>query len=270
MIDSIKFSKLLPHANVSKYGGIIIKNSSVINTPLYLQELWNFIESSSSSQAKWIQESITSLESIITKYDLIIVACGSSSSQLWPSILPFIHLTRGYNLVYPDPGGITTTDLDINTIKPLQYSILSGNYIFPHPSKSNHLLCGSTKESVHVSNISEISQNNSRYNAKSIQEVKDELHDMLCEIYPPLQSLEPIETWSGIRTFISRKSNLGSTLVSLPVIDRHEKYPHVWLVTGFGSRGLIHHQLVAKYLLSAIENNSLDNIPPQLLLNHKL
>lgn len=136
----------------------------------------------------------------------------------------------------------------------------------PHPSKPNHLLCGSTKESISLSDHS-TNWNNCQNTTKTVQDVKSELHEKLCQIYPPLKFVEPIETWSGIRTFIKRNSTTNSVSNSFPIIDRHEKYPHIWLVTGYGSRGLILHQIVAKYLANAIESDSIDVIPSELRLH---
>lgn len=169
MIDQIQFQKLLPHATSSKYGGVILKNSSIVNTRLYLQELWSYLGNHFSS-IQLIQQPILSLDSIASQYDLIIVACGSYSHHLWSSIQPFIHLTRGYNLVYPDPAFSSTHNSSM--ISPLQHAILSGEYVIPHPSQPNHLLCGATKESLPP--LSSSSSNHLTNNQKSIQDIKQE------------------------------------------------------------------------------------------------
>lgn len=241
----------MPLAAPSKFGAVRIKGSSVVDTNLYLRLLWEYIQSQY-KVAEWSQKIIHNVDSVLSGHDLVIVSPGSSTATLWPTLLPYLHLTIGYHLLYPDPGAATG-----NLLK---YSLLSGEYMIPHPSIPNHLLCGATKETTsYHSPIKEL----------SLATVKPRLHPFLCELYPPLAEVEPISTWGGIRTFIRRKPTPSPngekyTPPALPIIDRHPQYPHVWLMTGFGSRGLIHHSIVGDYLAQAIDANDISVVPNEL------
>jgi glycine/D-amino acid oxidase-like deaminating enzyme len=241
----------------SKFGAVRIKGSSVVDTKLYLRLLWDYVQSQY-HQAEWSREAIQNPDPLASKYDLVIISPGSSIATLWPSLLPYLHLTIGYHLLYPDPGAVSSN--------PLNYALLSGEYMIPHPSIPNHVLCGATKETTSY---------HSPRKELSLQAIKPRLHPFLCELYPPMKTVEPIETWGGIRTFIKRKPRLCPTTENgerytppaLPLIDRHPEHPHVWVMTGFGSRGLIHHSIVAEYLAKAIDLNDLSTVPKELRLD---
>jgi glycine/D-amino acid oxidase-like deaminating enzyme len=264
MISSEEYSRLVPLAAPSKYGAVRIKGSSVIDTRLYLRLLWDYVQSKY-RKSEWRRQIIDNLDTITSSdYDLVIVSPGSSIAKLWPPLLPYLHLTIGYHLLYPDPGccsGHTPP-------QPLQYALLSGEYMIPHPSIPNHLLCGATKETTSY---------HSPRKELSLQAIKPRLHPFLCELYPSLETVEPTETWGGIRTFIKRKPRLTDrgggesgreryTPPALPLIDRHSTLSHVWVMTGFGSRGLIHHSIVGDYLAKAIKEDNLSIVPKELRL----
>lgn len=225
----------------------------MIDTRLYLRLLWEYVQSLY-KDAEWSRQVILNVDSVSKFHDLVIVSPGSSTAILWPALLPYLHLTVGYHLLYPDPGAASNN--------PLKYSLLSGEYMIPHPSIPNHLLCGATKESTSY---------HSPRKELSLAAIKPRLHPFLCQLYPSLSTVEPISTWGGVRTFIRRKpipSENGErfTPPALPIIDRHPEHPHIWVMTGFGSRGLIHHSIAGDYLAQAIEANDLSVVPKELRL----
>jgi glycine/D-amino acid oxidase-like deaminating enzyme len=265
MISSEQYSQLVPLASPSKFGAVKIKGSSVIDTRLYLRLLWDYVQSKY-RKAEWRRQIIDNLDTITSSsdYDLVIVSPGSSIATLWPSLLPYLHLTIGYHLVYPDPGAAPPIGSCVPP-QPLQYALLSGEYMIPHPSRPNYLLCGATKETTSY---------HSPRKELSLHAIKPRLHPFLCELYPALETVEPIETWGGIRTFIKRKPRVPATgekgerytPPALPLIDRHPVLSHVWLMTGFGSRGLIHHSITGDYLAQAIKQNDISLVPKELRL----
>jgi hypothetical protein len=50
----------------------------------------------------------------------------------------------------------------------------------------------------------------------------------------------------------------------LPIIFKNPfiKHKKVWFLTGFGSRGLIHHSLIADFLVKSIINNNDEKFIP--------
>merc|ERR1711998_262350 len=64
---------------------------------------------------------------------------------------------------------------------------------------------------------------------------------------------------AGIRVLANR-THFGK----LPRVGKLPKFPNVWFITGFGSRGLIHHALVADHLVQASLNKDESLIPEML------
>lgn len=50
----------------------------------------------------------------------------------------------------------------------------------------------------------------------------------------------------------------------LPIVGKLPNYENIWLLTGFGSRGLLHHAVLSDYLCQAIITKNHNLIPIEL------
>ena len=79
-------------------------------------------------------------------------------------------------------------------------------------------------------------------------------------VLPSLTDLQAVRVWEGRKVHVDR----GVGVPKLPVICRHDIFSNVWLMTGLGSRGLIHHALVAEHMAAAIRRGDVSQIPQEL------
>ena len=169
--------------------------------------------------------------------------------------LPFKYVI-GSTIILPDP--VSASSDGVKKFG-LNNAVISGEYVIPHPSKSGYLLCGATKENV----IQPEQTAWSKCNPNAL----DELIPKLVRLYPPLGKIDISSSlkeniWRGVKIYANRSGCMGQP--RLPLVTRHPVVSNCWLVTGFGSRGLIHHSTVAKSVIAAIRNDNLAKIPLEL------
>lgn len=196
-------------------------------------------------------------------YDAVILTAGASIKYFWAicndsTKLPVTYCA-GQNLVYDS-----------------QYrnkAILRGNYIVPYnqnPSSSTYqVLCGSTKEY-----LKEFPISNSDEYPSNISKATALLHTPISELDPSLTDAKPVSCFGGIRVVTKR-----TTLGRIPIIDKFpmsnfhlnqlDNKNNVWFISGLGSRGLIHHALMATWLFDAVTKNDPDNLPLEVRLEYE-
>jgi hypothetical protein len=72
-------------------------------------------------------------------------------------------------------------------------------------------------------------------------------------------SAQNIQVTDGVRVQ-AKNTHLGR----LPLVSRHPFDQDTWLVTGFGSRGLIHHALVSRAVVQAAIERDVGLVPPAI------
>lgn len=235
-ITSSQFYELFPKSLPGIVGAVRINSSRIVDTPKYLQGIWHYVKGNA-TEAVWKQCVVDDLSELRLQYDAIAVCCGDSSKDVWEKnssdILPLTQ-THGQSFLYKDP-------FERNGLKD---ALISSKYIIPHPSRPGYLLCGATRESTH---------RNSR--DEDISDALSGIH----ELYPALRNCQSEGHWKGNRVIFKRKCS-----ANLPVLVSHENIPECWLLTAFGSRGLIHHALLAKYLINAMIHKEVHQVPEAL------
>lgn len=116
-----------------------------------------------------------------------------------------------------------------------------------------HLIPSIDSKSLYVGNTFERSYESFDPCLKS---AKNLLWQKLLSLYPKMNENLIIEVKAGVRLTAPNR---------LPKIGKiHEKK---WIFTALGSKGLLYHSYLAKILTKAIENNSLKNIPQNVLFD---
>ena len=90
------------------------------------------------------------------------------------------------------------------------------------------------------------------------------LKDSLLEIVPELRLLSPKRVSAGVR--VSTLDPKANGVPRLPLILQHPKHRHIWAITGFGSKGLIYHSMVSKYIVSGALIGDINLVPPEFRL----
>lgn len=259
-IDIFEYQNLIGLDRVPKdlNGGIILKKSMLIDSSLYLEGMWNSIVQIGSQQnvditwSKCVVVSEDSLKALSSNYDILILSCGASIHHLWPSSIDNnpLKYSKGINVLYPRLPGTNHT-----------LAIARGEYIVPIQRDNNDLwLCGATKEPV----------------AEFIEDIASYPSDnQICRLKSRIQGLDPsfenldyLPTKGGIRVE-TKRTNIGRLPLLLRFPDTNNGKSNIWLITALGSRGLIHHALLADFLFQAIAANDETLIPQELQLEAK-
>lgn len=233
-MDEEEFSSAYDYFGDTR-GGLIIEPGYTVNAPLYLELLTKYLiskglETEFNSAATLLkfddQKHRVNLDnggSYLT--DHVIYATGSSikNHHEW-RFLPF-KTTKGQLL-----------DLTYKSPLPLHESVSSMGYFAFMPSTPNRLVVGSTYE-------------HSYDNLRTDEKGKQYLYNKLDRTLPGLSDLpHSVGMWSGER--ISLKDHK-------PIVGKHPEKKNVYLLSGLGSKGMIHGRYLAKQLVSSILDGTL-------------
>jgi glycine/D-amino acid oxidase-like deaminating enzyme len=218
-------------------GATLIKQSAVVDVRSYLAGLWSYVQNNTAN-ATWLIERVHSIDELWQRFDVVVVAAGPSSAHIWKDGTAGLKfsMNRGRIFSCVESAG-----------RPLRHAIVAGEYAFPHPSREGVIVCGATKENISLPG-EEAGQAENEV-VFSTGEAWEPLRDKVAKIYPPVAAATtPISSWHGYRMYIDR----GAGKSRLPIVCKHDTLANVWLITGFGSRGLVHHALAARHLVAAI------------------
>lgn len=194
--------------------GIFIRSSVTVNCELYLKGLWKAIEEQGGHFKQIRIEKLSQLEA----FDVIIVAVGAAAASFTEfSDLPITQV-KGQLIELEWPKDLISPSLSIN----------SQAYMVMNPDRLSCLV-GATFErdffSAHP----------------NLDIAKDDLVPKAASFFPILKELPIIGCRAGLR---------ASTPNHLPYTKRmNEK---CWILTGFGSKGLLYHSLYAQEMSQEI------------------
>ncbi|KAJ1444107.1 hypothetical protein B484DRAFT_441156 [Ochromonadaceae sp. CCMP2298] len=245
-------------------GGALIKQAAVVHSAAYLQALWAC--TCGGTDARWEKRAVrvTDLPLMTAEYDVVVVAGGAGSLGLWErqwgtesGRVAKLGMVRGQNLLYPMPeGGSLPTD----TV------LLSGEDAVPfRPITSGGSgdvvggRGGSGGSGGDIGNLPQDAQARAQLAAK-----------IQCLSQLPLG--RAVLGSTGVRVVAQRCSRdrlplLGRAGAGVGAEERGVGAEAgidavLWLLTGLGSRGHIHHALLAESLHRAVTTGDpLSHIP---------
>jgi glycine/D-amino acid oxidase-like deaminating enzyme len=236
-------------------GGVLYDDAVFVDAPKYLTGLWASVKALSAqvgAKVAWVQQDLSSVQSLLTMdeegkldagCDAVVLANGAGCNALWKSAapgtedLPFMYV-RGQTLSVP-----LKVDTRRSYAGGAPAAVLSAEfpgYVVP---LNDMLVCGATHEYGELSDLQRM--------APDLDQAVMRLRSKLDVIYPHLPWELAQSATAGIRVSTQR-CHLGR----LPVIGRHARNSKVWLISGFGSKGLVYHALLARHLAAAVVHGS--------------
>lgn len=259
----------LAAASVGGLGATHAPAAVSIDVTKYVRGLWSLIQSDlSGADVEWRLGAIDSLEPLLDAgYDAIIVAMGARIPDLAGCANVPLTPCRGQNLVLSNTARLA---------KPL----IAGKYVVPIDG-GERLLAGATFE---------YDERGKCHRPAEPAEAMSALLEPLTAIHPALATEEVVGCQAGVRALPPR-SHFGYVPIagrlgapSAGTIDdgneaaeragggskrkpegaaeesKPEGAAEVWLVSGLGSRGLIHHALIGRSVAHALLRRDADMI----------
>lgn len=218
-------------------GAAVMKRTITIDTCRYLMGMWETIKKSTHCEATWSCLDVKNINEVEENHDALIISSGVGVAKLWPwpqavegGLSVPLKFVRGQNLLYKNQNS-------------LKFSVLCGEYVVPRES-DGLLIAGATHE---YAELETLLDRGGRPDPAIAQQL---LQEKVTSLYPSLASLSPVGCNAGVRV-VTPRTNLGK----VPLIAQSSTDPTQWLLTGFGSRGIIHHALFSKLLVSRILEN---------------
>jgi hypothetical protein len=84
-------------------------------------------------------------------------------------------------------------------------------------------------------------------------------HGLWPRYFPPLESLNVQDLATSIRV-VAPRCRHGR----IPRAARHRLHDNVWMLAGLGSKGLIHHAVVAEAVIGAVIRNDANALPNEM------
>ncbi len=232
-------------------GGVLYDDAIVVSANKYLTGLWASVQALSEqvgATVTWVQRDLPSVQPLITAggegdldagCDAVVLASGAGCNTLWKSAapgtgdLPFMYV-RGQTVSVP-----MKADSRRSYTGGPQPAVLSAEYPGYVVPLNGMLVCGATHEYGELADLQPM--------GPDLDQAVTRLRSKLDVIYPHLPWELAQSASAGIRVSTQR-CHLGR----LPVIGRHERNSKVWLISGFGSKGLVYHALLARHLAAAV------------------
>jgi len=217
---------------VGGLGAAFAPAALTVDTPRYLQGLWRLCEQrarAAGGEASWRHHGVGALSELVGSYDAIVVAAGACTPDLTElrGRVP-LRPCRGHNLYLRNEAQLRTP-------------LICGKYLVPLGASRETLVAGATFEyGVHE--------------PPQPAEAEGALRPQLAAMHPPAASLELIDVRAGVRALPPRSHHGYVPLCG-------EIASGVWLLSGFGSRGLIHHALLGRATAHAVLANDAALLP---------
>lgn len=203
--------------------GLWIKEALTINVKGYLQGLW---QSCSQLGAQFFQDKVIE-KSKLEKTEALVFACGADLTS-FPFFKDFpIERVKGQSLTIQFPEHIDPLPFGLNG---LGYLVIG--------EKKHTYIAGTTFE------------HHFEDNKPDLKFASKEILDKISAFFPPIKSATVLSCHAGIR---------ATTPTKLPFLGRYKQKS--WFMTGLGSKGLLHHSILGKYLARAILVQNPDLIP---------
>jgi len=235
----------------------IIEGGLIVDPLEYLYGLWELAEIRAKELNKeliWDTKSLNSYDELLNlstninnNNGIIICTMGAGiSNKIWGDDLP-ISYELGRNII-------------IDNKYNLNDALLNGEYVVPMHNYQKIIFGATHERDNDKKNVNE-------HYTNLRNKINKKLYPLTDLLWPEIkyndnnENILPLncEIRKGIRVQ-SQRTHLGR----IPIVDKHSKIDNCYIATGFGSRGLIHHALVAEMVINAAINNDLSYIPKEM------
>lgn len=238
-------------------------------------------------EVSWQTRNVSSLHGLLPQLQLeadaeqtevvaVVVACGAACVQI-PELkdLP-IKPVRAQNIIYEHSGKSAQ-----EAVNALQLPVISGRYVVPfdrdswEPGGARYLVAGASQENPTDEHEQERLFTDAANMSKALELIEDELVALCPCLSADAQTWTPTHARSGVKGVAARSAlgaiplcgrlrltNVGPKSAAGEGAQRLKEGGHadedpgiagrVWLLAGLGSRGLIHHSILANALAQAI------------------
>jgi glycine/D-amino acid oxidase-like deaminating enzyme len=294
-LESVSLSEYSQQTGIHQFspdilGAVRIKNSLLVDSPLYLQALWRAISTCDSVDANWHVTDCVDVVQLSNQFDAVILSCGADIDRLWSSAFnqsPDIKYNNGsdkassseintVDAVMKRKLNITLNESRNQLFAPFSADgdplllegtgLLSGEYVIHRTINGQRVvLVGAAHKKLSVdshyfpTNATELydSEQQNKADADAFREM------VSAKLHPSLRHLSPVGFNCGVKVLTPR-----STAGRLPFVGRHPRQRNVWMIAGFGSRGLVHHVTAADILVEAILSGDEGVIPSELSVKY--
>ena len=225
-------------------GAAELTGSVCVNSGDYLAGLLSSLSKRSNFEVVNRKIDINDLADVAASAPFVILAAGPGIMHLWEGepALP-VKCARGQNLLIRS---------GVDALR--RNALLSGEYLIPSGADAH--IFGATYE---YGDEQQLHRGPDAQEALSL--LSGKFSELLgCADTALLGKAEVVGCLAGVRV-VARRTNVGK----LPIVRRHSRLRNVWLLSGLGSRGLLYHALVAKWLAAAAVAGDEALIPKELL-----
>jgi glycine/D-amino acid oxidase-like deaminating enzyme len=250
------------YRDMEPYGGVLYLKSNVVDSKEYLQALWRNI--GERCDAAWERRVVHSmdLKQLSTRHDHIIIAAGPNIHELWKNSMfteDEVQVKWGKSpklFRFKYVGGQSFSLRHEDICSQVRAPVLLGSYMLPSIDGKS-VLCGSTHEHVEENELG--SWDADVGHAKDIIGTSFKQHGLWPRYFPPLESLNVQDLATSIRV-VAPRCRHGR----IPRAARHRLHDNVWMLAGLGSKGLIHHAVVAEAVIGAVIRNDANALPNEM------
>lgn len=221
--------------------GILCKRSAVVDTRAYLQALWTACQAT--GRATWLRSRVDRFEDLFEDHDAVVLCAGAATVAISNMAALPILPCRGQHIRFTPRLSETSRGSDC--------PVISGKYIIPDLfSEGTSVIGGATFE--YCEEGTECPLEFARgVKPPDMQYALSQLSEPLYHLSPMLlDQWIPEEAFSGVRALPPR-----STIGSIPIAAEVKGCPEgksAWVLTGLGSRGLLHHAFLGRVLARAV------------------
>mmetsp|Transcript_105003 Transcript_105003/g.185491 ORF Transcript_105003/g.185491 Transcript_105003/m.185491 type:complete len:288 (+) Transcript_105003:1-864(+) len=232
-----------------------IDGGIVVDPVQYLLGLWEVVQAQAKANGQmihWERKKVKHWSDLALDLpseglrEVTICAMGIGIMELWNDAnlsLP-LTLVRGRNIVVERPEGVSKND-----------ALLRGEYVVPNYG-GQKLILGATHEWEWSPGESE--------GEDAIQKLWATLQEKgFLEGEFATLGTAAVDSYTDAVRLKARRTHVGR----IPIVARHPKKHDVWVMTGFGARGLIHHANLAELVLKAALAGDASFVPKEVFWN---
>lgn len=225
--------------SLPKVPGVYLPRACVVNVPEYMRRIWGMCLKT--GRAEWRQQRVRNM-SELGDFDTVIFCAGAYIRQVDGLEHVPIKAVRGQNLIFESDAGA-------------EVPVISKKYVVPDYF-GRGVIAGATFENREEGESEESYLESTK--CADINRALAELSEPLNKLVPGISEKEVKGNSCGLRALPPRNQD-----GSIPIVTRVDmsESSSVWVYTGLGSRGLLHHAYLGRCMAHAVASGNEKFIP---------